>query len=682
MTEAHVGSPLGKNSLHIKTHLDRDRLLEGLLQTLDRCVVVLDREGSVLYGSPSAASLFGASVEELERSGYHAPGLVLLRPDGSVMPREETASWRAIDENQVVRDVVLGIRQHDGMTRWVRTSASPLQEPGGAAVGAVVLLTDVTPQVRAERAQQRSEEHFRAVFERNPIPSYIWRWDGRDLRLETCNDAAIDNTGGQVLPFLRKTSIEVHGNQPHVLEALHRCLAEKSAFEEEIQYRYRGGGETRVYQARFTFVPPDLVLVYTDDITERRRAHRRARQFREALSQAHGFLLALSEAGQAVQQARTPEAVFRTTGAELEKLGYHVVVFDVAHDRKTMTVTHTSFQARILRAAERLAGLSARELRVGLAPDGFIAGVLAQGESVFTERPSDLVERGVPRLGRALARRLVGLLDIEQMVFAPMLDGDHVHVLCLAGSDLSVASIPAVNAFAGQAAIALRNARLFERQRQLAQQLVTVQEEERRRLAHALHDQAGQTLTALRLRLELIAEELPDEFASLRERLGHAAFGARAIMDQLRQVAHDLRPPMLDAVGLVPALKGLCQSLSNGSRLMITFEAADVPCLSDAISVTLYRFLQEALTNVAKHAGASSIHVKLGLDGESVTLSVADDGRGIDPQSARLDLGETGGMGIPAIRERLEGLGGQLQLESEPGQGSRLVAIIRLAEQE
>jgi signal transduction histidine kinase len=131
---------------------------------------------------------------------------------------------------------------------------------------------------------------------------------------------------------------------------------------------------------------------------------------------------------------------------------------------------------------------------------------------------------------------------------------------------------------------------------------------------------------------------------------------------------------------LVPALEGLCRSLSEFSHLSISFEAAEVPGLPDAVRVTLYRFLQEALTNVAKHSGASRVHVKLEKDGDAVALSVQDDGQGIDPEVARRHPGGANGLGIPSIRERLEGLGGRLRLESQPGQGTRLVAQIPVAE--
>ncbi len=660
---------------HTRAKVFQGPVLDALLDTIDE-YLILNGDGSVLFASSSAASHFGWSVEEIQSFGHQMPGLKLFRPDGSPMPREETASYRAIAEQRVVRDVMVGIRPYPDVTYWLRTAAAPLREPDGVTTGAVVVFRDVTDAIESELARQRSEVQFRALFERSPIPAYLWRSDGTVLRLEACNDAAVANTRGLILPVLGKSAGETMAGQPQVLEALERCLAGRCGFEEEVRYRFRSDGEEHLYDAWFTFVPPDLVLVYTEDITERRRAHERESRIQEALTQTHDLLLALSEAAQNVQRARTPEAVYQTIADELEARGWHALVLAVAPDRQSMTVAHVSIRSSLLRTAERLVGLTTRNIRIPLAPDGFFSRSLEFRESVFCERATDLFARGLPRLGRTLLERVVGMLGMEQMVFAPMIDGEDIHMLAIGGTGLSQDDIPAVNAFAGQAAIALRNAQLFQRQRDLAQQLVTVQEEERRRLADALHDQAGQSLTALRLRLELLAEELPEELVSVRQRLGQAAQGTRSIMDQLRQVAFDLRPPMLDAVGLRPALESLCQSLCDESHLKCTHSLAEVPPLPDAVNVTLYRFLQEALTNVAKHADAQRIQVELGMDSGAVVLSVADDGVGMDASVARRRPGRAGGLGLPAIRERLEGLGGHLQLESEPGNGTRLAAVI------
>jgi signal transduction histidine kinase len=241
-------------------------------------------------------------------------------------------------------------------------------------------------------------------------------------------------------------------------------------------------------------------------------------------------------------------------------------------------------------------------------------------------------------------------------------------------------------------AIAIQQARLFEqvrvsreRLRQLARQLVSAQEGERRRLSRALHDEAGQALTALKISLDLIGDDLPAELSPLSQRVSDAAALAEATQAQLRTLARDLCPPALDAVGLSPALEGFCHCFSERTRIPITYVGAELPALPEAIQICLYRLLQEALTNVAKHARASQVNVVLRSDDHAVRLSVEDDGQGF-ARRTRLSAQDwpTGprpaGIGLLGMQERLESLGGRFEIESHLGQGTRLVAHIPLQE--
>jgi signal transduction histidine kinase len=236
---------------------------------------------------------------------------------------------------------------------------------------------------------------------------------------------------------------------------------------------------------------------------------------------------------------------------------------------------------------------------------------------------------------------------------------------------------------AGPLAIAIQQTRLFgqvrvgrERLRRLAQQIISAQEKERRRLSRALHDEAGQALTALKISLELIQADLPVEFGPLHRRMGDAAALTDATMEQIRLLAQDLHPPALDAVGLGPTLQGFCRDFAERTRLSIDYLGLELPMLPEAVNICLYRFLQEALTNVAKHACASQVCVALRCDAEAVSLSVEDDGRGFDQQAGLSVSGWPMGIGLLGMQERLESLGGQLEIESRPGQGTRLVAYL------
>jgi signal transduction histidine kinase len=534
----------------------------------------------------------------------------------------------------------------------------------------------------------RESGELRALYELSPVPTYVWQRQGDDFVLLDHNSAALVITQGKASDFLGMMAGEMYRDRPQILEQLSRCFATQGVFDEGMPYRFFSTGETKHLVVRYAFVPPDFVMVYTVDLTEWRLAQEQVRRSHEQTLRRHGLLLALSQAAQAVQRARTPEAIYETIGNEIANLDYHAIVFALAEDHTYMTITYLTWQPAMLDAAERLFGLSASNLRIPLAPDGFFQPVIAEGQSAFCESTARLVAMGFPGIGQSLAERLTGMLDTGQSIYAPLVVGGKViGVLAIAGTGLTDADLPAVTAFANQAGSALENARLLkqqrdsqERLRQLAQQTVSAQEQERQRLSHALHDEAGQALTALRINLELIYEDLPPESGALRQRLRDAAALTSTTMERIRLLAQDLRPPALDAVGLNPTLAGFCLEFSQRTRLAIEYHGLDLPELPEAASICLYRCLQEALTNAAKHAAADQVRVVLSRDPEMLCLSVEDDGRGFDGAAWPSGSAWPKGIGLLGIQERLELLGGRLEIDSRPGEGTRLVASLPIQE--
>jgi signal transduction histidine kinase len=223
--------------------------------------------------------------------------------------------------------------------------------------------------------------------------------------------------------------------------------------------------------------------------------------------------------------------------------------------------------------------------------------------------------------------------------------------------------------FATRAAVAVD---LSERvARDSLQRIVSAQESERRRLARELHDETGQALTSILLGLRRLEESLGDEgrgqVAELRELVVET-------LHDVRRLAVELRPKALDDFGLVPALERLTQAFAEQTRIAVDFESA-LPegRLGPDVETALYRIVQEALTNVVKHAKASRVSVLLTRRDGSVAAVIEDDGTGFDP-------GEVGGssFGLVGMRERIELLDGRLRVESRPGAGTTLVVEVPL----
>jgi PAS domain S-box-containing protein len=213
-----------------------------------------------------------------------------------------------------------------------------------------------------------------------------------------------------------------------------------------------------------------------------------------------------------------------------------------------------------------------------------------------------------------------------------------------------------------------------ERLRELTRRLVTVQEDERRRISRELHDEAGQALTALSISLEMLQSDLPPEQADLSQKIADAVELTHATLDRIRSLAQMLRPPALDALGLVPTLTGQCQGFQRRMRIQVSTYFSDLPTLPETYNITFYRCLQEALTNIARHAHASHVWVELRQDNGEISLCIEDDGQGMYHTGEDNDQMVAYGLGLVGLQERLELLEGRLEVESKKGQGTRLVA--------
>ncbi len=208
---------------------------------------------------------------------------------------------------------------------------------------------------------------------------------------------------------------------------------------------------------------------------------------------------------------------------------------------------------------------------------------------------------------------------------------------------------------------------------QLSARIVIQQEEERRKLSRELHDETAQLLSAVKIELAKLRESLP---APESERVDDALALTDAGIRSIRAVIEGLRPTLLDDLGLIPALRSLASSFSarSGREVAVEFPEDGVPQLSPDAELAVYRVLQEALSNVARHSGSERVWITLSNTNGDMLLSVADDGRGPGAGAAPAYPA----LGIVGMRERVAALGGSLELRQRPGGGALLETSIPL----
>ncbi len=211
----------------------------------------------------------------------------------------------------------------------------------------------------------------------------------------------------------------------------------------------------------------------------------------------------------------------------------------------------------------------------------------------------------------------------------------------------------------------------------MSAQVLGAQEEERRRIARELHDETSQALNALLLSIEMVEAALRPAVlpAEARTRLSSSKQLTIQTLDGIHNLAFDLRPTILDDLGLLPSVHWYAKRQSETYGLQIRVDADELPeRLPAQREVALFRIVQEALTNVCKHSGASLAKVRFRLKPDAITLVVKDNGAGFDPDQVQTDR-----LGLFGIQERVTLLGGELLIETAPGQGTKLKVTVPIA---
>jgi signal transduction histidine kinase len=318
------------------------------------------------------------------------------------------------------------------------------------------------------------------------------------------------------------------------------------------------------------------------------------------------------------------------------------------------------------------------EAAVGALAEGLTGSFLARSGSksgrVLDRRRSERVDSTLEdtEVDQEVARRV----GMRSGVYVPMIVGDRAIGVIAAhnkhGRDprFTDEDLKIAETFASRAAVAVDLADRVARD--ALRRVVEGQELERRRLARELHDETGQALTSILLGLKRVedAKSSEDARAAAAELRGEIV----KTLQSVRRLAVELRPKALDDFGLVPALERLADAFGGESGIAIDVEAnLDETRLSPEVETALYRIAQEALTNVAKHAGAEHVSVVVTRRDGSVTVVVEDDGRGFGAAG-----GDSGGLGLVGMKERVGLLGGRLAIESTEGSGTTIVAEVPL----
>jgi PAS domain S-box-containing protein len=670
------------------------RLLSAALEATVNGVAVTDREGQILWVNPAFTTLTGYSREEVTGQ---TPRVLKSGQHHGEFYRE---LWRTILSGKPWSGEIVN-RRKDGALYTEKMTITPVRVSGQEITHFVAIKEDIT----ARKQMEEQLRHNQVLLEQRVLERTVELASANNaLRLQSAalaaaaNGILITDRQGDIQwcnpAFTQITgyaSEEILGQNPRLLKSsdqppqfyqrMWETILSGQVWRGELTNRRKDGS---VYVEEQTISPvlneigeiANFVAV-KQDVTERKRAENR-------LKQQNRELLELSSAehrARQVAETLSAASLALTQSLDLE------TVMEALLDYLYQLVPYDSANIMLLEAEERLVVRAARgyekwtdsQLTRMISFDAhsnqILRELLSAQKSVLIPETSTDPDWNT-RLGAEHVRSWIGV---------PIIAGGHVigvYSLDKTTPDFfTFEHVQLTEALAGQAAVAMQNAWLFdqlragrERLQSLSRRLVEVQEAERHYVARELHDEAGQALTSLVYGLGELEHEADPE-----QRMGQLTELKKIthdVLENLHRLAMDLRPASLDFLGLVPALNQYVTATGERYGLNAQFKAVGLADerLPAVLETALYRIVQEALTNVIRHARATRIDVLLERRDDQVVLVVEDNGHGFEADLAH--QAEAGHLGLIGMQERAEMLEGSLVIESSPGSGTTIVVEV------
>ena len=561
------------------------------------------------------------------------------------------------------------LKRSDGEYRWILDMGVPRFSPGGTFVGYIGSCVDITERKQAAEALRASEERFRTVFELAPIGITLVSPGGRPIR---ANRAFQEILGYSEEEFRNMVITDfTHTDDVRKSWQLIRDVVEggRDTFTWDKRYRRKDGelvwGRVAVSSVEDSSGESRQLIAMLQDISDRKRTEETLRRRAKELDTLQATVLDITTRH---ELPALLETVVRRAARLLGASGGGLYLCDPDREEARCVVSYNAprdYTDVVLSYGEGAAGV-----------------VAATGEPLIVDdyrtwsRRAPVYEEEQP-FGAVLSAPMIWEGEVTGVIH--VLHDEEV------SSPFTQTDLELLNLFANHAAIAVENARLYDRLRSgrerlqaLSQRIVDAQEVERRRIARELHDEIGQALTAVKIDLQAARSLL--ESTEHETQLEHTIAIVERTLKQVRDLSLDLRPSLLDDLGLVPALRWYVDRQAQQADLSAHFHADPVEKrLAPELEIACFRIVQEALTNVMRHARAEHVDVELLNRDGVIEMRIRDDGLGFDVQEALEEAHRGTSLGLLSMHERASVVRGEVEIESAPEVGTEVKARFPLA---
>ena len=643
---------------------DERKLFRLFAERLLDVIWVIGPDLRTLYVSPSIRRMRGFTPEERMAQSIEET------------MTEESARWVKEEMKKVLvkgreglarpsrRVVELELLRKDGSTMRAEVRVSALRNSKGELIGLVGITRDITEQKKMEDRLRESEERLRNILEASPDAIVMTELDGTVVECNSATLSLLELSSKEEIVGKKSIDLISPKELSKARKNLRRLLETGVAQGMEYTVRRDDGKElvieTSARLVRDSSGNPTFIIATARDITERKRMEEELKKHREHLEElVKERTSELFESNQLlrreIEKRLWVEEALRRSEQEKSAIldGMSGVIVYLDTEMRVIWANRTACEAVRLQP-HQLLGRFCYEVwhrRSEPCPNCPVPRTLQSGIPTESEVTS-------PGNGVWLVRSSLVYEKDEKVVG-----------VVIAGLDITEKK---------RADEAVRS---YQQQlRSLALELTLAEERERRRIAAGIHDLIGQTLAACKIKLDSLlrseqAEGILDSLKEIRVLIEQTLTSARSL-------TFELSPPVLYELGFDAAIEWLVEQHRKKYDLNISFhtDQSHKP-LSENISITLFRAVQELLLNIVKHAKASSVEVSVRKEKESIVVTVEDDGAGFDTERLQRDAVKTG-YGLFSIRERLNHIGGSLEIESEPDKGTTVVLTAPLEAEE
>ncbi|WP_456426580.1 sensor histidine kinase [Rhodocaloribacter sp.] len=627
----------------------------ALIENALDIIMVLDAAGEVDYASPSVTHILGHTLDDL--TGRRIFDYVHAEDEAAFA----RAFRRVVEAGEEEVRMTIRFRHRSGAWRTLETTWRGLTGEDGVRRG-VLNARDITERRWAEEALRESEQQYRALIEQSADAIYVLQDDAFVL-VNRAWEELFGYTRAEVLsPRFEILSVVAPRSRGVIEERRRRRAAGKPVAPVfEVQGRRRDGQtlDLEVSEADILWKGRPAIQGIYRDVTERKRAEKELRRYAERLE----VLRAIDQALLSAQSSSTiAEAAVEHIRKLIPCLWAGVLLTDPEMPG-TLTVAAQAGEPLLLPAEARF---SVAEFD--------LTDVLRQGapvaDGVSPEPVSSLggliAGAGVQTIMRAalhMQEELLGVVVLGAGATQAFTE-DHRNIAREVAEQLSVA---------------MHSMRLFEavsaahaRLEQLSHRLVEVQEQERRHIALELHDEIGQVLTALNYTLDFSGVPLTP---GQEEKLARAHELVRLLTSRVRDLSLNLRPSMLDDLGLMPALLWYCERYQTQTGIKVHLHPLGVHGrrFRPEVETAAYRIIQEALNNVARYAEVDEVWVRVWIEPAELYVEVVDHGKGFDPKQVKRGRPSAG---LSGMQERAALVGGALHIEAGVGKGVYIRAVL------